>query len=170
MPAEKPSAPEESKIYYRIDPARTAYLKYYILAVIFLVLSIWGSSFFGSILLIVGVVIFILIVTLVEFLRRFSITLYIKADGITKEIGILNKEYTEIDYEKILRTKVKQRFLDRILNTGDFEIDVAGMAEAEMQFEHISKPMKYKKIIDKLIEEKGKSSQPSQRGRNTPVR
>ena len=144
---------KKHKIYYKIHRARSSGILFYILSILVLATSIW--MFIDQkniILLLTGISLFLIINIITEIIGTKGSTLYIASNGITREMGILGKEYTTVNYEDVLRTTITQSLILRMLSYGDIEIDTAGMEEAELDFKNIPNPHKYKKIIDGLID------------------
>ena len=141
------------QVYYKIHRARSSGILFYTLSILVLATSIW--MFIGQksiILLLTGISLFLIINIITEIIGTKGSTLYIASNGITRETGILGKEYTTVNYEDVLRTTITQSLIQRILNYGNIEIDTAGMEEAELGFKNTPNPHKYKQIIDKLID------------------
>jgi len=75
--------------------------------------------------------------------ERFTI----KKDKVLMELGIFRKKYTEIRYNQIRTTHVKQTIWQRLINIGDLHVVSSGSGEDEIVARGIDKPHYYKEKI-----------------------
>ena len=83
--------------------------------------------------------------------KRSGTILKIYEDGrIVLENGVLNKDYQEIMVNHVRSIRIKQSFMDRILNVGTLIISTAGRAsnfDEELVIEGIERPKETKDLI-----------------------
>ena len=139
------------QVYYKVKQARAHYSLAYLICIGIIIAAGWNYYLFKNMVhLIWGAGIPIVIIVLIESIAIRESILYLASNGITRERGILGKEFITINYEDIVRTRISQNIIQRILNEGNLDIDTSGMEESEMDFKNIPTPEKYKKIVDEL--------------------
>lgn len=90
--------------------------------------------------LIVGFLVFLVLITIIAFLKYKNFTFYL--DSNTKEFviqeGVLNKTKTIIQLDKIQQVNINQSFIQRLINVYEINVDTAGSAEKEGQIKAIT--------------------------------
>lgn len=159
--------PEQTYLIFR--PTRLAYLKWYLLALIIIIIGVIvplsafeiikigliipkDYSIYTIIIPVIGIV-FILIVGL---FRRVD-TYYITNFRIVERRGIFNIKEDSINWEKVSNYSLNQSFIDRIFNIGTIRLYSMGgiEEEAEVTIKKAPNIHKIKALLDKLIERKG---------------
>lgn len=159
--------PEQTYLIFR--PTRLAYLKWYLIALIVILVGVVVSlsafeiikigltipkdySIYTIIIPVIGIV-FILIVGL---FRKVD-TYYITNFRIIERRGIFNIKEDSINWEKVSNYSLNQSFIDRIFNIGTIRLYSMGgiEEEAEVTIKKAPNIHKIKALLDKLIERKG---------------
>jgi uncharacterized membrane protein YdbT with pleckstrin-like domain len=159
--------PEQTYLIFR--PTRLAYLKWYLIALIIILVGIVVSlsafeiikigltipkdySIYTIIIPFIGIV-FILIIGL---FRKVD-TYYITNFRVVERRGIFNIKEDSINWEKISNYSLNQTAMDRIFNIGTIRLYSMGgiEEEAEVTIKKAPNIHKIKALLDKLIERKG---------------
>lgn len=159
--------PEQTYLIFR--PTRLAYLKWYLIALVIIIIGVIISlsafeiikiglaipkdySIYTIIIPFIGIV-FILIVGL---FRKVD-TYYITNFRIIERRGIFNIKEDSINWEKVSNYSLNQSFIDRIFNIGTIRLYSMGgiEEEAEVTIKKAPNIHKIKALLDKLIERKG---------------
>jgi len=159
--------PEQT--YLIFHPTRLAYLKWYLIALIFIIIGIFIIiSVFGVInfklpipkdyniytvfIPFIGLV-FIIIAGLLRKVDTYYITNY----RIVEKRGIINTKEDSINWEKISNYSLTQSAIDRIFNIGTVRLYSMGgiEEEAEVTIKRAPHIHKIKALLEKLIERKG---------------
>lgn len=94
----------------------------------------------NKVYLIVGFLVFLVLITIIAFLKYKNFTFYL--DSNTKEFviqeGVLNKTKTIIQLDKIQQVNINQSFIQRLINVYEINVDTAGSAEKEGQIKAIT--------------------------------
>lgn len=159
--------PEQTYLIFR--PTKLAYLKWYLIALIVILVGVIVSlsafeiikigltipkdySIYTIIIPFIGIV-FILIIGL---FRKVD-TYYITNFRIIERRGIFNIKEDSINWEKVSNYSLNQSFIDRIFNIGTIRLYSMGgiEEEAEVTIKKAPNIHKIKALLDKLIERKG---------------
>ncbi|MFT5252685.1 MAG: putative membrane protein YdbT with pleckstrin-like domain [Flavobacteriales bacterium] len=94
----------------------------------------------NKVYLILGILVFLVLITVIAFLKYKNFTFYLDSDN--KEFviqeGILNKTKTIIQLDKIQQVNINQSFIQRLINVYEINVDTAGSAEKEGQIKAIT--------------------------------
>ena len=159
--------PEQTYLIFR--PTRLAFLKWYLIASIIILIGIVITlsafeiikigltipkdySLYTIVIPLMGIV-FLIIVSL---FRRVD-TYYITNFRIIERRGIFNIKEDSINWEKISNYSLSQSVVDRIFNVGTIRLYSMGgiEEEAEVTIKKAPNIHKIKALLDKLIERKG---------------
>lgn len=159
--------PEQTYLIFR--PTRLAFFKWYLLALIIILIGVIISlsafeiikigltipkdySIYTVVMPFIGII-FIIIAGL---FRRVD-TYYITNFRIVERRGIFNIKEDSINWEKVSNYSLNQSFIDRIFNIGTIRLYSMGgiEEEAEVTIKKAPNIHKIKALLDKLIERKG---------------
>ena len=159
--------PEQTYLIFR--PTRLAYLKWYLIALIIILVGVIVSlsafeiikigliiskdySIYTVIIPFIGIV-FAFIIGL---LRKMD-TYYVTNFRIVERRGLFNIKEDSINWEKVSNYSLNQSFIDRIFNIGTIRLYSMGgiEEEAEVTIKKAPNIHKIKALLDKLIERKG---------------
>jgi uncharacterized membrane protein YdbT with pleckstrin-like domain len=158
------------KTYLVIHPTRLAYLKWYLIALFFILFGVFViSSVFGTIKFNLPIpknyniytisipsvgIIFIVIASLMRSVETYYITNY----RMIEKKGIINIKEDSIYWEKISNYSLSQSAIERIFNIGTIHLHAmaGGMEdkEAEIVIKRVSNVHKIEALLDTLIKRK----------------
>lgn len=168
MPAAQEKTPNmQEKIYLKFHPTKLAFLKWYLLAFIIIIVGIFvilnafeilkfviiskDYTFYTIFIPFIGVV-FIIVANL---FRRDD-TYYITNYRIIEKKGIINIKEESINWEKVSNYSLTQTALERLFNIGTISLySVGGIDTAEVTIKKVPNIHKINAFLDKLIERKG---------------
>jgi len=158
--------PEQT--YLIFHPTRLAFLKWYLLAFIFIIVGIFiilsafeiikvgltipkDYNLYTIFIPFIGII-FIIIAGLLRKVDTYYITNY----RIIEKRGIINIKEDSINWEKISNYSLAQSAIDRLFNIGTVRLYSMGgiEEEAEVTIKKVSNIHKIKALLDKLIERK----------------
>lgn len=158
--------PEQTYVVFH--PTRLAYLIWYLISLIFIVVGIFvilsafevikfgltvpkGYNLYTIFIPFIGVI-FIVIAGLLRKVDTYRITNY----RIIEKRGIINIKEDSINWEKISNYSLTQSAIDRLFNIGTIRLYSMGgiEAEAEVTLKKVSNIHKIEALLDKLIERK----------------
>ena len=157
------------QIYLRFHPTRLAYLKWYLLAIIFIgigilvILSAFSIvpfklipneySLYTFFIPFIGII-FIIIAGLMRKIDTYIITNY----RIIEKTGIVDIKEDSINWEKISNYSLSQSATERLFNVGTIRLYSMGGGiedkEAEVIIKRVSNIRKIEALLDKLIQRK----------------
>ena len=159
--------PEQTYLIFR--PTRLAYLKWYLIALVIIIIGIGISlsafeiikiglniskdySLYTIIIPVIGIV----LILIIGLFRRVD-TYYITNFRVIERRGIFNIKEDSINWEKISNYSLSQSAIDRIFNIGTIRLYSMGgiEEEAEVTIKKAPNIHKIKALLDKLIERKG---------------
>lgn len=173
MPSAQSNAPITSeKTYLIFHPTKLAYLKWYLLALIIIVIGIFIIlnafslvNFISSVTLkdysiyTIFIPFFGIIFIIIADMKRKVDTYYITNFRIVEKRGVLSINEDSINWEKISNYSLSQSAIDRLFNIGNIKLYSMGSGiedkEAEVMIKKAPNIHKIKALLDKLIERKG---------------
>ena len=155
------------KAYFGFHPSRLAFWKWYLVALILiiigsiLILSIFNIipfsiPFIKNYAIYISIIPFIGIVFIIiaEMLRRCD-TYIITSHRIIEKSGIINIKEDSINWEKISNYSLTQNAFDRIFGIGSIHLwSMGGEIEPEVTIKKTAQILKIRNLLDKLIQRK----------------